>query len=103
MDVDYLFPSYAPHDSETHGGEDVGIFARGPQAHLFSGVIEQNSIPHLMAYASCVSEESTVCDEPNRIHYTKGRRGSNNTVQNQANLLCFAFMLAFWACFKAFL
>ena len=43
---------------ETHGGEDVAIFARGPMAHLFHGVHEQNYIPHVMAFASCVGDYS---------------------------------------------
>jgi len=36
---------------ETHGGEDVGIYAIGPGSHLVSGVIEQNVIFHIMNYA----------------------------------------------------
>jgi len=40
--------------SETHGGEDVPIYARGPMSHLFHGVQEQSYIAHVMAYASCV-------------------------------------------------
>lgn len=38
-----------PLSSETHGGEDVAIFAGGPGANLFSGVVEQNEIFHVMA------------------------------------------------------
>jgi len=38
-------------ESETHGGEDVAIYARGPQAHLIRGVLEQNVIFHVMAEA----------------------------------------------------
>lgn len=34
--------------SETHAGEDVAIYARGPGAHLFQGVLEQNVIFHVM-------------------------------------------------------
>lgn len=45
---DYKFPAYAPLDSETHGGDDVIVFAKGPWAHLFSGAYEQNFIPHAM-------------------------------------------------------
>jgi hypothetical protein len=41
---------------ETHSGEDVGIFARGPMAHLFHGVHEQNYIARVMKYASCVGQ-----------------------------------------------
>jgi len=38
-----------PLSSETHGGEDVAIFAGGPGANLFSGAVEQNEIFHVMA------------------------------------------------------
>ncbi|KAL7991124.1 hypothetical protein Chor_014554, partial [Crotalus horridus] len=41
-----------PLASETHGGEDVAIMAKGPMAHLFHGVQEQSYIAHVMAYAS---------------------------------------------------
>jgi alkaline phosphatase len=33
---DYRFQSLVPLESETHGGEDVAVFARGPWAHLFN-------------------------------------------------------------------
>jgi alkaline phosphatase len=48
---DYLQESTMPMPSETHGGEDVAIYARGPQAHLVRGVMEQNAIYHVMAEA----------------------------------------------------
>jgi alkaline phosphatase len=48
---DYMQESTVPMESETHGGEDVAIFARGPQAHLIRGVMEQNVIYHVMAEA----------------------------------------------------
>jgi alkaline phosphatase len=41
--------SLVPLGSETHGGEDVAIFASGPGANLFSGAVEQNEIFHVMA------------------------------------------------------
>ncbi len=47
--LDYLQQSLVPLNSETHGGEDVALFASGPGANLFSGVIEQNEIFHVMA------------------------------------------------------
>uniref|UniRef100_A0A3Q3GE87 alkaline phosphatase n=1 Tax=Labrus bergylta TaxID=56723 RepID=A0A3Q3GE87_9LABR len=43
-----------PLDSETHGIEDVAIFAKGPMSHLFHGVQEQSYIAHVMAYAACL-------------------------------------------------
>ncbi|KAH8365941.1 hypothetical protein KR093_007591 [Drosophila rubida] len=61
-DAAQLFPATAPLESETHGGEDVGVFASGPWAHLFTGVYEQNTIPHLLAFAACVGDGKTACD-----------------------------------------
>ncbi|KAF7994402.1 hypothetical protein HCN44_003874 [Aphidius gifuensis] len=60
-DVHYQFPSTVPREDETHGGDDVAIFTNGPWAHLFSGTIEQSSIPHLLAYAACIKPNSH-CD-----------------------------------------
>ncbi|KAJ4430742.1 hypothetical protein ANN_19333, partial [Periplaneta americana] len=62
-DANYRFPATAPLSSETHGGDDVAVFARGPWSHLFSGSFEQNYIPHAMAYASCVGSGYTLCKE----------------------------------------
>jgi len=41
-----------PLSSETHGGEDVGIYAQGPGASLISGTVEQNVIFHVMDFAA---------------------------------------------------
>jgi len=40
-----------PLESETHGGEDVAIYAGGPQSHLFRGTMEQHTIYHVMRRA----------------------------------------------------
>ena len=36
---------------DSHGGEDVAIYARGPFAHLIRGVVEENYIFHVMYQA----------------------------------------------------
>ncbi len=41
-----------PMSSETHAGEDVGIYAQGPGAHLVTGTNEQSYIFHVMNYAA---------------------------------------------------
>lgn len=41
-----------PRSSETHAGEDVGIYASGPGAHLVTGTNEQSIIFHVMNYAA---------------------------------------------------
>jgi alkaline phosphatase len=37
-----------PLYSETHGGQDVAIYAGGPKAYLFDGTVEQNYIYYVM-------------------------------------------------------
>lgn len=37
---------------ETHGADDVPIYAQGPWAHLLDGVVEQNVIFHVMKHAA---------------------------------------------------
>lgn len=48
---DYLPEAAVPLEAETHGGEDVAIFADGPLAHLIHGSMEQNWIYHVMRRA----------------------------------------------------
>ena len=50
-DPDYLQESNIPFSSETHGGEDVAIFAAGVNAHLIRGSMEENWIFYVMADA----------------------------------------------------
>ncbi|XP_021089837.2 alkaline phosphatase, germ cell type-like [Mesocricetus auratus] len=59
-DPTYRQQAAVPLSSETHSGEDVAIFARGPQANLVHGVQEQNYIAHVMAFAACL-EPYTDC------------------------------------------
>jgi alkaline phosphatase len=54
-------PGTIPLIQDTHGGDDVGIYALGPYSHLFEGVIEQHMIPHIMAYAACIGDGLTAC------------------------------------------
>ncbi|KAB5537037.1 hypothetical protein PHYPO_G00114230 [Pangasianodon hypophthalmus] len=68
--VDYQENNYqaqaaVPLSMETHGGEDVAIFSKGPMAHLLHGVQEQNYIPHVMAYAACIGQNKDHCPSGN--------------------------------------
>ena len=47
----YRQEANVPLKSETHGGEDVAIFAGGPKAHLIHGVQEQTHIFYVMKHA----------------------------------------------------
>ncbi|XP_017025008.1 membrane-bound alkaline phosphatase [Drosophila kikkawai] len=59
---DFIHPSYIRGVIGVHAGDDVGVFATGPQSHLFSGVVQQSTIPHMMAYAGCIGDGPTLCN-----------------------------------------
>lgn len=67
-DANYHAQSAVPLQQETHGGEDVAVFAKGPMAHLLHGVHEQNYIPHVMAYASCIGQNQNHCNSKSSGH-----------------------------------
>lgn len=49
---DYMQEAAVPFMSESHGGEDVAIFARGPGARAFHGELEQNVIFHIIVQSA---------------------------------------------------
>ncbi|MFZ5638338.1 MAG: alkaline phosphatase [Pseudomonadota bacterium] len=49
---DYLQEATMPLSNETHGGDDVGIWARGPGAEAVRGTLEQNAIFHILLQAT---------------------------------------------------
>lgn len=51
-DAQLAYMAMVPMDDEMHGGDDVGVYASGPWAHLFTGNYEQNNIPVAMAFAA---------------------------------------------------
>ncbi|CAL8069781.1 unnamed protein product [Orchesella dallaii] len=61
-DLKYRQVPNIPRKSETHGGDDVMMSASGPFAHLFTGVQQQNYIPHALAYAACIGPGPKFCD-----------------------------------------
>ncbi|NRD74989.1 alkaline phosphatase [Shewanella sp. VB17] len=52
LSAGYHQEALIPLEDETHAGEDVGIFASGPGAHLIEGTVEQNHIFHVMDHAA---------------------------------------------------
>ncbi len=47
-DLSYRQQALIPAPGETHGGQDVAIYANGPHAYLFGGVVEQNYVFHVI-------------------------------------------------------
>ena len=80
--------------SETHGGEDVGIYAIGPMAHLFHGIHEQNYIAHVMGYASCVGDNRGHCDDSD----TDSESGSGG-FEGSFNVVIVGLLSLFVCCF----
>lgn len=61
-DIDTTKPGFhqeslVPLGSETHAGEDVGVYALGPGAHLITGTNEQSLLFHVMNYAGNLSND----------------------------------------------
>lgn len=50
--LDYLQEAIVPLGDETHGGEDVGVWARGPGADAVRGTVEQNVLYHFIVQAT---------------------------------------------------
>jgi alkaline phosphatase len=51
-DPDYMQEAMIPTGAETHGGDDVGIWARGPGSDAFRGTVEENVIYHVIVQAT---------------------------------------------------
>lgn len=51
-------PTLVPLGGETHGGEDVAVYASGPGASLLDGVIEQHVIYHVMNLAARLEQRA---------------------------------------------
>ena len=43
-DKNYIQQAAIPAEDDTHGGDDVAVYARGPGAAYIHGVMEQNEI-----------------------------------------------------------
>ncbi|CAL8129984.1 unnamed protein product [Orchesella dallaii] len=54
IDLQYTQMTGLPLIEETHGGEDVAVYSRGPWSHLLAGVNHESYIPHVIAYAACL-------------------------------------------------
>ncbi|XP_066598048.1 alkaline phosphatase-like [Prorops nasuta] len=68
---------------ETHGGEDVGVYAAGPYSHLIRGTFEQNYIAHVIAYAACFKDWPSHCDSAyNRYFYELSHSAGSNAISH---------------------
>ncbi|XP_072949535.1 membrane-bound alkaline phosphatase-like [Epargyreus clarus] len=100
QDLNYSYPSLVPLDSETHGGEDVAVFARGPWQHLFTASYEQSVLPHLMAYAMCLTDDKHEhCVQRAPRHRTLWTSSGSTSIPNKYALLSIPVIVS---CFKLY-
>ena len=78
---DYMQEALVPMKSESHGGEDVGIWARGPGSKAIRGTLEQNAIYHMIVQATPALRErlcqAGTCDDKGVLCSCRHRRPSN--------------------------
>lgn len=74
---EYQHESAVYLESETHGGEDVPIYASGPMSFLLSGTVEQSYIAHAMAYSACIYPYNNTDCRKNRGVYASYKNTSN--------------------------
>lgn len=58
---DYMQEALVPTTAESHGGDDVGIWARGPGSEAVRGSVEQNVIFHFLLQSTPFLRQA-VCD-----------------------------------------
>jgi hypothetical protein len=92
-----VFPRYRHFsplylDDETHAGEDVPVFSRGPGAHLLSGVFEQNYIAHVIGYSACIGPPRKFCTDDNDVGRGKVQSASATVLPANA-VIILLFML----------
>uniref|UniRef100_A0A182X2L7 alkaline phosphatase n=1 Tax=Anopheles quadriannulatus TaxID=34691 RepID=A0A182X2L7_ANOQN len=91
-DPDFTYPAAVPYEDETHGGDDVAVFAKGPWAHIFSGLYEQHVIGHGLLFAACLGpdtfHQSDACRE-------RLRRGTATPIRGLAQLLVMLMVIVY--------
>lgn len=91
-DPKHRYPAAVPLLSETHGGEDVGIYASGPQSHMFVGSYEQSFIPMLMAH---IAEIGPFAKKEQCLKSSASSSTRTSTLSSIFTILFFYFMHIF--------
>lgn len=67
-------------EDETHGGEDVAMYAKGPGSHLIRGVIEQNYAAHVISYAACIGPHASLNQDCPRLRSAATTTSGTNSI-----------------------
>ncbi|CRK96434.1 CLUMA_CG009850, isoform A [Clunio marinus] len=90
----YMHSSLIPMPDGTHSGEDVGVFAIGPGSRLIQGVFEQNYIPYVISFASCVgpvSHKNPLCVDNESKSNLAADTNQNLSFLLTLNCICILF------------
>ncbi|XP_054157244.1 alkaline phosphatase-like [Oppia nitens] len=75
---DYIQESAVPRRWDTHGGEDVPVYAQGVNGHVFRGVVEQTFIPYAISYAACMGPFKWLCEKQLNRQQQQHLNNNNN-------------------------
>ncbi len=84
----YQHQAMFPLEDETHGGEDVPVYAIGPGAELLRGTFEQNYIAYVMSYGGCMGPVG-------KLNEACSNSGFLNSPKRSTFLICFIMLLTF--------
>ncbi|KAJ8933031.1 hypothetical protein NQ314_014271 [Rhamnusium bicolor] len=76
---------------ETHGGEDVAVFAKGPNSNLIRGVIEQNYIALLISYSGCFGPQADL----NPACHKVAPSGTSTSLVNISGIILLPLLINF--------
>ncbi|XP_018331967.1 alkaline phosphatase 4-like [Agrilus planipennis] len=97
----YVHRGAAYLKDETHGGEDVAVFATGPGSQLIRGVFEQNYLAHVVSHAACIGPHATLNEYCNDI--TESYYKSNGVPRTMSfHVLCISVVVKFMILFNNF-
>ncbi|KAH8363459.1 hypothetical protein KR084_010652 [Drosophila pseudotakahashii] len=86
----YRHLATVPRKDETHGGEDVAVFAYGPGSSLIRGVFEQNYLAYVMSYAGCLGPAKDFddsCEEHKDGEKKESQHGKSSASVLSASLI----------------
>lgn len=75
-------------EDETHAGEDVPVYSRGPSSHLLSGVFEQNYIAHVIGYSACIGPARAYCSDDYSVGMLRSHSGCTPVLPTKVLLVC---------------
>lgn len=96
---EFIQDATIPMTEETHGGEDVAVYAIGPYSHLFNSLNDNHFFYYATLYASCMPSQNLSAEYKARMQFLndlpKGDHCYENSVsRTKPGLFVFFFVVA---------